>query len=91
MKEKLKKLTEIFKLIFGYGIMITVFVGGLTFIGYLVALVIGGDIAVEICDFIYNKIIPVMIYTSTSLVLFGLLSMYLAGEFALAPDKKKKQ
>ena len=91
MKEKLKKLTEIFKLIFGYGIMITVFVGGLTFIGYVAALVIGGDAAVAICDFIYNKIIPVMIYASTALVLFGLFSMYLAGEFALAPDKKKKQ
>ena len=88
MKEKIKKLAEIFKLIFGYGIMITVFVGGMTFVGYLAALVIGGDIAVEICDFIYKKIIPVMSYAGTVLVLFGLFSMYLAGEFALVPNKK---
>ena len=88
MKETLKKISEVCKLIFGYGIMITLFVGGLTFFGYIAALIIGGDAAATICTVIYKKIIPVMIYISTSMILFGLLSMYLAGEFALTPDKK---
>ena len=77
------------KVIFGYAIMVTLFVGGLTFFGYLAALIIGGDAAALICDFIYKKIMPVMIYASTVSVLFGILTMYLAGETALMPTKRK--
>lgn len=91
MKEKMKKISDKLKVVFGYGIMLTLFVGGLTFFGYLAALIIGGDTAALICEFIYKKIIPVMIYTSTIMVLFGLLTMYLAGEKALTPSKRNKQ
>ncbi len=85
----MKKISNVCKLIFGWGIMITLFVGGLTFFGYVAALIVGGDGAVGICNFLYKKIIPVMIYSTTVLVLFGLVTMYLAGEVALAPSKKK--
>lgn len=91
MKEIMKKIADKLKLIFGYSIMITLFVGGLTFFGYLAALIIGGDIAAAICVFIYKKIIPVMIYVSTVTVLFGLLAMYLAGEKSLTPSKRNKK
>lgn len=89
MKEKLKKISDVMKLVFGYGIMITLLVGGITFIGYLVALVIGGDTAALICKIIYKNIIPIMIYSTTILVLFGLVTMYIAGEKALTPSKRK--
>ena len=88
MKEKMKKFSEVLKLIFGYGIMICLFVGGLTFFGYLAALIIGGDTATAICDFIYKGIVPVMVYCSTCLVLLGLVAMYCAGEMALTGKKK---
>lgn len=91
MKEKLKKVSDFLKVIFGYGIMITLFVGGLTFVGYLAALVIGGDTATLICEVIYKKIVPIMIYISTIMVLFGLVTMYLAGEKSLTPSEKKKK
>lgn len=90
MKEMCKKISNILKMIFGYGIVITLFAGGLTFFGYLAALVIGGEAATLICTIIYEKIIPVIIYASTSLVLLGLLSMYMAGETALTMDKEKQ-
>lgn len=89
MKEKLKKISDVMKLIFGYSILITLFVGGLTFFGYVIALIIGGDTAATICSFIYKRIIPIMIYATTATVLFGIISMYLAGEKALTPGKKK--
>ena len=89
MKEKLKKISEVCKLIFGYGIMITLFAGGLTFFGYVIALIVGGDAAASICHFIYKGCFPVIIYASTILVLFGLVTMYLAGEKALTSGKKK--
>ena len=91
MKEKLKKVSDVCKIIFGYGIMISLFVGGLTFFGYVTALIIGGDTAALICDVIYKQIVPVMIKVSTIMVLFGLVTMYLAGEMALTADKKKAE
>ncbi len=89
MKETLTKISNVCKWIFGYGIMITLFVGGATFFGYLIALIIGGETATMICTFINEKVNPIMIYISTCMVLFGLLTMYLAGEKALTSEKKK--
>lgn len=88
MKKALKKISDVFKVIFGYGIMIVLFAGGLTFFGYIIALIIGGETATNVCTLIYKSIIPVIIYASTILILFGLLTMYLAGEKALTPGKK---
>lgn len=90
MKETMKKIAKVCKMIFGYGIMITLFVGGLTFFGYLAALLIGGEVATAICVFIYKKIVPVMVYATTCLIIFGLLCMYLDGEKALTTEKKEK-
>ncbi len=84
----MKKIAEIFKLIFGYGIMIVLFAGGLTFFGYVAALCIGGETATAICTWIYKSFIPVIIYASTVLILFGLVTMYLAGEKALVPGRR---
>lgn len=91
MKKTLKKVSDVFKLIFGYGIMIVLFAGGLTFFGYLAALIIGGETATAICTWIYKSFIPVMIYASTILILFGLVTMYLAGEKALTPGRKSSK
>ncbi len=89
MKNFLKKCSDILKTIFGYGIMICLFIGGLTFFGYIAALIIGGDTATAICTFIYKTLIPYIIKAGSILVLLGLLSMYLAGETALSVKKKK--
>lgn len=91
MRESLKKISEPCKLIFGYGIMIVLFAGGLTFFGYLAALIIGGETAAAICVWIYKSFVPVMIYATTILILFGLVTMYLAGEKALTPGPKAAQ
>ena len=89
MKEICKKISNVLKIIFGYGIMITLFAGGLSFFGYVAALIIGGDVATAICAVIYKNIFPVIIYTAVIMVLLGLVAMYLAGETALTPDKRK--
>jgi len=88
MKDTLKNVSDKLKVVFGYGIIICLFAGGLTFFGYLAALFIGGDTATLICEVIYKKIIPVIIYASNILVLLGLLIMYLSGESALTANKK---
>ena len=91
MKQMLKRVAADFKLFFGYGIMFVLFLGGLTFFGYVFALIIGGETAAAICTWIYKSFIPVIIYASTILILFGLCTMYLAGEKALVPDRKHAQ
>lgn len=91
MKAVIKKTADILRLIFGYGIMITLFAGGLTFFGYLAALIVGGETAAEICVFIYEWIIPKIIYVSSVLILLGLLTMYISGETALTASKGKEK
>ena len=91
MKNLFKKISSVLKKIFGYGIMITLFAGGLSFFGYIAALIIGGSQATEICTFIYKKYIPVIVYITSVLVLLGLVAMYLGGEMALTADNKKKK
>jgi len=91
MKEFCKKLANLLATVFGYGIMICLFTGGLTFFGYMAALIIGGDTATAICVFIYKTLFPWIIRCSTVLVLLGLVVMYLRGETALTAEKKKSQ
>ncbi len=88
MKEIAKKISAVLRTIFGYGIMICLFAGGLTFFGYVAALIIGGATAEAICIFVYKTIIPIIIKASTILVLLGLVTMYLNGEKALVSGKK---
>lgn len=90
MKKILNKIADVLNIIFGYGIMLTLFLGGLSFFGYLAALIIGGDVAVAICQFIYKTAYPILVYASSVLILLGLVVMYMRGEKALASDKKKK-
>lgn len=52
-------------------------------------MVISGGTGYEITNVIKSSILPVVIYASTILVLLGLFIMYLRGETALTPDKKK--
>lgn len=91
MKEHCKRISNVLKTIFGYGILICLFAGGLTFLGYMAALIIGGETAAVICVVIYKTIIPVIIKVSTALILLGLVAMYLNGEIALTAGKNSKK
>lgn len=88
MKKKLHQLANGCKIVFGYGIMLVTLAGGLTFFGFLAAVIIGGDTAAAICSLIKDQIFPVIIYLTTSLILLGLIGMYLTGEKALTPDSE---
>ena len=88
-KEICNKISDVLSKIFAVGVLLSLFVGGLTFFGYVAALIIGGDTAAVICTFLYKTILPICIKTSTIMVLVGLVIMYLRGESALTSDKKK--
>lgn len=88
MKQKIIRFIEI---VFGYGIVITLFAGGFSALGYIMALFVGGDGAAAICEFIYKKMYPVLVYTSTSLILLGMIKMYIAKDAAFEIKKENKQ
>ena len=91
MKEIRMKIAKVLSYIFGTGVLIALFAGGATFIGYVAAMIIGGETATEICVFIYKTIYPILFYFSSSIVLIGLIKMYIAGEKAMVPDNNYKQ
>ena len=89
MKKICHKIADVLRTVFGYGILTGLFAGGLTFFGFVAALIIGGDTATLICRILYKEIVPIIVYGTTVLVLLGLLIMYLSGETALTVHKKK--
>lgn len=91
MKDVLIKISGVIKKIYGYGIAISLILGGLTVLAYIAALIIGGDTAALICDFIYNKFFHYLIIVSNIIVLLGLLAMYLSGEKSMTLDKEKRK
>lgn len=93
MKELRNKIATVLKYVYGIGIAVALFAGALTLIGYIVAFIVGGELATEICVFIYKKIYPVIIYISSVSVLIGLVKMYFAGEKALtsSSDNMKRK
>lgn len=90
MKEFREKTAKILAYVYGAGIAVALFAGALSFLGYVAALIIGGQTATDICVFIYKKVYPVLFYISSCSVLVGLLKMYIAGEKTMVPSQKKK-
>ena len=86
MKKFCEKLSTILQQVFGWGVLACVMIGGLTFFGYIAALCIGGNTAAEICRFISKVLMPIVIKTSSALVLLGVAAMYLTGKLI---DNKK--
>ncbi|MBE6623021.1 MAG: hypothetical protein E7621_02410 [Ruminococcaceae bacterium] len=89
MKKFREKTAQILSYIYGTGITVALFTGAFSLLGYIAAIIIGGDCAAEICRFIYKQLYPVIIYISSVTVLIGLVKMYVAGEKSLVPPKKK--
>lgn len=84
----MEKPIKICKKIFGYGILTSLFIGGLSLFGFIVAFIFGGEVAISICSFIKTYLITFITYLSTIMVIFGLIIMYLSGEVALTIKKK---
>lgn len=86
-----KKIANIIEYIYGTGILIALFAGGLSCFGYIAALIIGGETATNICVFIYKQLYPVLFTFSSCIALLGLLKMYISGEKSMVPNKLKQK
>lgn len=91
MKNVLKKTTTVLDYVYGWGILICLFVGGATFFGYLAAFIIGGDTAAAICNVIYKHIFKILIYGGNIIILIGLLNMYLKKQKSLTMNDNSEK
>ena len=86
----MKKFIDILLKIFAYGIIACLFAGGLSLIGYLVGLVIGGEAATNLCAWVFKTYLPWVIKATSVFTLIGLIGMYLSKQKALVATAEKK-
>ena len=80
MSDIRKKIVTVMEYIMGVSLAICLFVGGLGFIGYMVAFCLGGDAAVVICDWLSKVFYQALIILSTSTTLFSFVLLYVRGD-----------
>ena len=90
----MKKFTNVLLTIFAIGIMLALLAGVVAFIGYIVAMCIGGPVATEICRIILKVCMPWVIRFTSVIALIGLFAMYFSKTKALVinanEDKAEK-
>lgn len=87
----MKKVADVLKKIYGYGIVVALFAGGATVFGYIAAMIIGGEAATTICTFLYKKVFLWLIISADIIVLLGLVAMYLSKEKSMTLQTGKKK
>ena len=85
----MKKISNILSKIFSIGVLLTLFAGALAGLGFIVAFIIGGETATELCVFIHKQYFPIVIQICSVATGCGLLSMYLGKEKALSMKETK--
>lgn len=90
MKNFRETLAKVLTYVYAVGIAVSLFAGALSALGYLAAIMIGGEKATAICDFIYKDFYPHIVYLASLSIIIGFVRMYVAGEKSLVPPKKKK-
>lgn len=86
----MKKFTDIILKVFAYGIIACLFAGGLSLVGYIVALIIGGESATVLCLWVFKTYLPWVIKATSIFTLIGLIGMYLSKQKALVATAEKK-
>lgn len=89
----MKKISQMLYNLFGWGVYISVFAGALCFLGFVVALIMGGDTGAAIAVAIKSTCFPWLIKLTSVAVGLGLIGMYFGKEEALsiAADKKEAE
>ena len=87
----MKKISEVLLRIFAYGIVGCLFAGGISLLGYTIAIAIGGESATELCIWIYKVYLPCVIKMTSLFTGIGLVGMYLSKQkaFTVVPENEK--
>ena len=91
MNNVCKKISTVLEWIIGISLAACLFLGGLGFIGFVVAFCIGGETAAMICTFLSKTYYVYLIKASTITVVLSFVLQYFNGEAKwVNPFKKKK-
>ena len=87
----MKTIKKVCLTVFSVGVLLTLFAGALSLLGFVAALIIGGETATEMCVFIHKTYFPYVIRTCSVAVGFGLVGMYLSKMKALSVDDQAEK
>ncbi len=86
----MKKIANVLRTVFAYGAIVCLFAGGLSLVGYIAGLVIGGETAVALCAWVFKTYLPWVIKATSVVTGIGLVSMYLSKQKALTASMENK-
>ena len=86
-----QKLAKQLNGIFGWGVLITIVAGSLTFFGFIIAMILGGAAGEALAVFIRKQYFPIVICATSVIIGVGLVAMYVGGEQALSLTSDKKE
>ena len=75
-----KKIATVLEYIIGIALAICLFVGGLGFIGYMVAFCAGGETAALICTWLKDVFYKSLVMLSTSTTILCFILLYVRGD-----------
>ncbi|MCQ2429219.1 MAG: hypothetical protein MJ192_02700 [Clostridia bacterium] len=84
----MSKVSSVLLSVFAIGILICLFAGGLSLLGYAAAMIIGGDTAAAVCSFVLKSYLPVVIKTTSAVTGVGLIGMYLTKQKELTVNNE---
>ncbi len=85
----MKKVSDWLLKIFAYGILVCLFAGGLSLVGYIIGLIIGGENATNLCAWVFKTYLPWVIKATSVFTGIGLIGMYLSKQKALTAKAEK--
>lgn len=85
----MKKVSSILLSIFSGGVIFSLFAGGAAVLGYIIALIVGGETATNICATIYTVYFPWIIRICSVSVGAGLIGMYMEKKVSLSVEQSK--
>lgn len=87
----MKKVSDILLYIFAVGVIACLFAGALSLLGYVVALIIGGEAATSLCLFVFKTYLPWVIKATSVITGIGLVGMYFSEQKALSFTTQKSK
>lgn len=86
----MKAIGQKINVVFGWGVYACLLAGGVTFFGFLLALIIGGSSGEALAVWIRQSYFPVVIRVTSFFIILGLVGMYCNREQALSIVTDKK-
>ena len=79
-KETCHKIASFLEWVIGVALAICLFLGGIGFVGYVIAFCVGGDTATAICNWIFTVFYKILVKIGTITTVACFLMIYLKGD-----------